>query len=82
MLCVRVLCAYEGDLEHARELQRELVALRPDVPTHAPVAETELAGELVRHPGQYKLVIDTLRVALANVESDLAASLAPELPKP
>ncbi len=73
---------YDGDLEHARELRRELEALRPDVPTHAPVSETELAGELVRHPGQYKLVIDTLRVALANVESDLAAWLGPELPKP
>lgn len=73
---------YEEDLEHARELQRELEALRPEVPMHAPVAETELAGELVRHPGRYKLVIDTLRVALANVESDLAAWLAPELPKP
>ncbi len=73
---------YEADLEHARELQRELEALRPEVPTHAPVAETELAGKLVRHPGQYKLVIDTIRVALANVESDLAAWLAPELTKP
>jgi len=73
---------YEEDLEHARELQRELEALRPDVPTHAQVSETELAGEIVRHPGQYKLVIDTLRVALANVESDLAAWLGPELPKP
>jgi len=73
---------YEDDLEQARELQRELEAQRPQVPTHAPVSETELAGELVRHPGQYKLVIDTLRIALANVESDLAAWLGPELPKP
>ena len=73
---------YEEDLEHARDLQRELEAMRPEVPTHAPVAETELAGELVRHPGRYKLVIDTLRVALANVESDLAAWLGSELPNP
>jgi hypothetical protein len=73
---------YEDDLAHARELQRELEALRPEVPTHAPVSETEFAGKLKRHPGDYKLVIDTLRVALANVESDLAAWLAPELPKP
>lgn len=73
---------YDDDLLHARELQRELKALRPQVPTHAPVKETELAGKLKRHPGDYKRVIDTLRVALANVESDLAAWLAPDLPKP
>lgn len=73
---------YEHDLEHARELQHQLQALRPNVPTHAPVSETELAGKLKRHPGDYKLVIDTLRVALANVESDLAAWIGPELPKP
>ncbi len=74
--------SYEQDLEQARQLQRELEALRPEVPTHAPVEDTELAGKLVRHPGHYKLVIDTLRVALANVESDLATWLAPELHRP
>jgi len=73
---------YEQDLQEARELQRELKALQPELPTHAPVKDTELAGELKRHPGEYKLVIDTLRVALANVESDLAAWLGPELPRP
>ena len=73
--------AYEQDVEHARQLQDELEALRPAVPTHAPVSETELADKLVRHPGQYKMVIDTLRVALANAESDLAAWLGPELPR-
>jgi hypothetical protein len=73
---------YEQDLEEARELQRELEALRPELPTHAPVKDTVLAGTLKLHPGDYKLVIDTLRVALANAESDLAAWLAPELPCP
>lgn len=73
---------YQEDLEHARELQRELETLRPRVPTHAPVRDTELAGKLERHPGHYKVVIDTLRVALANIETDLAAWLGPELPKP
>ncbi len=73
--------AYEQDVEHARQLQDELEALRPAVPTHAPVSETELADKLVLHPGQYKMVIDTLRIALANAESDLAAWLAPELPR-
>lgn len=73
---------YDQDLEDARELQSELEALRPEVPTHAPLEETELAGKLKRHPGDYKRLIDTLRVALANVESDLAAWLAPDLPRP
>jgi hypothetical protein len=73
---------YEEDLEEARELQLELEALRPELPLHAAVKDTDLAGELVRHPGDYKRVIDTLRVALANAESDLAVWLAPDLPRP
>jgi len=73
--------AYEQDVEHARQLQDELEALRPAVPTHAPVSETELADKLVLHPGQYKMVIDTIRIALANAESDLAAWLGSELPR-
>lgn len=73
--------AYKQDVEHARQLQDELETLRPAVPTHAPVSETELADKLVLHPGQYKMVIDTLRIALANAESDLAAWLGPELPR-
>ena len=73
--------AYEQDVEHAHQLQDDLEALRPAVPTHAPVSETELADKLVLHPGQYKMVIDTLRVALANAESALAAWLGTELPR-
>jgi transposase len=73
---------YEEDLENALERQREILALRPEVPTHAPVGETELAGELVHHPGHYKLVIDTLRIACANAESDLAVWLGSQMPRP
>ena len=73
---------YEQDIEEARALQRELEELRPEVPTHAAVKDTDLAGKLKRHPGDYKVVIDTLRIALANAESDLAAWLAPALPRP
>ena len=43
---------------------------RPLVPKHAPVEDTELAGKLVRHTGELKTVVDTLRIVCANVESD------------
>jgi hypothetical protein len=72
----------EKDLQHALELQEQLEALRPHTPTHAPVCETELRDELVQHDGAYKTVIDTLRIALANAETDLASQLAPHLRKP
>jgi hypothetical protein len=71
----------QQELERARDEQRQLEALRPKVPTHAPVRETELAGKLVKHERPYKLLIDTLRVAAANAESELAARLAPHLPR-
>lgn len=69
----------ERDVERARAEQEQLETLRPHVPTHAAVEETELAGKLVKHRSSYKLLIDTLRVGLANAESELAARLAPHL---
>jgi hypothetical protein len=36
----------------------------------------------VYHAGDYKTVLDTLRIACANAESELAATLAPHLRKP
>jgi transposase len=72
----------ERDLESALSHQMTLLALRPQTPTHAPLEETELAGRLVYHPGEYKTVLDTLRIACANAESDLACELAPHLRKP
>jgi hypothetical protein len=75
----------EGDLRRARweavlaracQRERELLALRPTTPTHAPLCETELADKLVRHPGDYKMALDSVRIACANAESDLAATLA------
>ncbi len=38
-------------------------------------------GRRVKHSRPYKLLIDTLRIAVANVEGELAALLAPMLPK-
>lgn len=67
---------WEAILARASERERELLALRPTTPTHAPLCETELADKLVRHPGDYKMALDSVRIACANAESDLAATLA------
>ena len=56
--------------------------MRPLTPKHAPLAETELADKLVKHPDEYKMVLDTIRMACANVETDLASLLAPHLAIP
>lgn len=74
--------AAEQELADALQRQQDIEALRPYMPTHAPVENTELAGKLVRHPGQLKAVIDVIRVVCANAESDLATSLAPHLRRP
>ena len=72
----------ERDLADAMALERQLEAQRPWTPTHAPLAETELAGQLVQHRGEYKAVLDTLRIACANAESDLAGELGRHLQRP
>ena len=72
----------EEDVAAAREEQADLEAQRPSMPKHAPLQETELAGKLVFHTPEYKHVLDTIRIACANAESELAARLAPHLPKP
>ena len=74
--------AVTQDLADALELQRDLEALRPETPKHAPVEETSLAGKLVRHTAQLKIIGDVIRVVCANVESDLAALLASHLGRP
>lgn len=73
---------WETTLARAVERARELLALRPTTPTHAPLRETELADKLVRHPGDYKMALDSVRIACANVESDLAATLAEGMVSP
>jgi len=67
---------WEATLSRATDRATELLALRPTTPTHAPLRETELADKLVCHPGEYKMALDSVRIACANVESDLAATLA------
>lgn len=73
--------ALNEDVQRARILQRELEELRAQIPTHAPVCQTPLAGELKRHSTNYKMLLDTIRIVAANAESELAARLAPGLPK-
>ena len=72
----------ETDLQDCMTSQANLLAQRPHLPTHAPLDETELAGELTYHDPHYKTVIDTIRIACANAESDLAFELADHLRKP
>ena len=69
-------------LAEAVDAKRAIDALRPSVPRHARVADTELAGKLVRHDGRRKRLLDAVRIACANAESDLAQMLAAHLPKP
>jgi len=72
----------EQDLAAALELQRDLEALRPQTPTHAPIEETPLAGKLVRHTGQLKRIVDVIRIVCANAESELAALIAQHMKRP
>jgi hypothetical protein len=69
-------------VDAALDDERAIDALRPSVPKHARVADTELAGKLVRHDGRRKLLLDTVRIACANAESDLAQLLATNMTKP
>jgi hypothetical protein len=72
----------QREIDAAMERQRDLMAMRATVPAIAKVSETPLAGKLRRHDLGYKNVIDTLRIALANLESELAVQLARHLDRP
>ena len=72
----------QRDIDRAMERQRDLMAQRASVPKVAKVSETPLAGKLKRHELGYKNVLDTLRIAIANLEADLAVMLAPRLDRP
>lgn len=73
---------WQQELARSQKLQRELEEQRPDLPKKIRVGDSELAGKLVRHQDDYKLVIDTIRIAIANVVAELAASLGPLLSRP
>ena len=71
----------EQSLAAALAAQTELLARRAVTPLRAPLSQTELAGKLVYHSAAYKTVVDTVRIAAANAEADLAEWLAPHLPR-
>jgi hypothetical protein len=72
----------KAEISEALDWQQQLEAIRPMVPEHAPLEETELAGKLVRHTGKLKTIIDVIRIVCANAESELAALVAPHMRHP
>ena len=74
--------ALQAELVAVAARREKLLALRPSTPMRAPLAETDLAGRLVLHAPEYKTTIDTLRIACANAETDLAVMLAPLMSRP
>jgi hypothetical protein len=73
---------WASEIAEAVEQQKELEALRPALPSHVPLEETDLAGLLVKHRGEYKALLDAVRIACANAETELAYLLAAHLPRP
>jgi hypothetical protein len=71
----------EATIVEAVAEQERLLELRPSMPKKAALRDTDLAGELVHHTLEYKLVMDTVRIACINAEAELAAALAPALPR-
>jgi hypothetical protein len=74
--------AAQRDLEDALAQQESILDVRPFVPKHAPIENTELADTLVKHDGKLKTVIDVIRVVCANAESELAALVARYMTRP
>jgi hypothetical protein len=72
----------DAEVARQRELQEVLLAQRPVTPMRAPIEATDLAGKLVHQQPNYKLTLDTLRILLANAESELATRLGPHLTRP
>jgi hypothetical protein len=72
----------EAKLNNAIERRNALELVRPHVPQRIAIEDSELAGRLVRHKGDLKAVVDTIRVVCANAEADLAGLIAPHLSKP
>ncbi len=73
---------YDKALDEALLDQDLYQVFRAIAPMKAPLCETELAGKLVKHKGDYKALLDTIRIACANAESELALLLAPHLRRP
>jgi hypothetical protein len=72
---------YEKQVNDAIADQRSLLEQRPHVPKHVELRHSELARDLVHHTYEYKGLLDIVRIACANAESDCVAMLAPLLPR-
>jgi hypothetical protein len=64
------------------DTQASLAASLRKAPEHIPIEQTHLHGKLVHHAEEYKRLIDTVRIACARAESDMAARLRPHLSMP
>jgi len=73
---------WEQELARSRQQQRAFEEQRPALPRNIRVGDSELAGKLVRHSDNYKLVVDTLRILIANISAELATTLGPMLARP
>jgi hypothetical protein len=69
-------------LREEMDTQASLAASLQRAPEHIPIEKTNLHGKLVHHAEEYKRLIDTVRIACARAESDLAARLRPHLSMP
>lgn len=72
----------QAALDDALARQQRLENRRASVPERIAIEESELRDELVCHSPEYKTTIDTIRIACANAEEELAAMLAPVLSRP
>lgn len=69
----------EMQLAKVTEMASLIKAALHRTPRHVPLEKTHLVGKLVHHQREYKLVIDTLRIAGMNAEDQLAHMLKPHL---
>ena len=70
----------EKELVEASNMVQMIQDALKRTPKHTPLERTHLNGKLVHHRREYKLLVDTLRVAGMTAEDELARKLRPHLP--
>ena len=70
------------EIKEEMKYQEHLAEELRKAPLHLPIEKTHLRGKLFRHTSEYKQLIDTIRIACARAESDLASLLRPNLSTP
>lgn len=68
-----------GKLKEVVELASLVKDALSRTPHHVAIEKTHLFGKLVHHQREYKLLIDTIRIAGMNAEDRLASMLKPHL---